>query len=181
MFCGNTSREIDVYLPRANKESNKINSWESRGKGGGVHVFSLIRKGGFEKLLCDLMGGCEKKADLKKNHLPPPPPAVYIMNAALLRHFHTSSTNFGQTKGKGFYLTPKYRKTDLITVLEAILTGRVGKHVSLKYSVCMEIRCQIIFIKLPKASLLLASREKDPVAFCPYICLQLFFPRTTEP
>ena len=50
---------------------------------GGGHVFYLIQEGGFEKLLCDFMGGCEKNVDLKKNHLPPP--AVYIMNAALLR------------------------------------------------------------------------------------------------
>ena len=76
MFCGSTSREIDVYLPRANKESNKIYSWESRGKGGGVHVFSLIREGGFEKLLYDLMGGCEKKVDFKKIICPPPPPPL---------------------------------------------------------------------------------------------------------
>ena len=32
-----------------------------KGKGGGGHVFSLIQEGGFEKLLCDFMGGCEKK------------------------------------------------------------------------------------------------------------------------
>ena len=37
-------------------------------------------------------------------------------------------------------------KIDLVTVSDAILTG-VGKHV-LKYSVCIEIRCQVIFIKL---------------------------------
>ena len=50
---------------------------------GGGHVFSLIQEGGFEKLLCDFMGGCEKNVDLTKNHLPPPLPAVYLMNADL--------------------------------------------------------------------------------------------------
>ena len=53
------------------------------GGGGGGHVFSLTQEWGFEKLLCDFMGGCEKIVDFKNNHLPPPPPpAVYIMNAA---------------------------------------------------------------------------------------------------
>ena len=40
--------------------------------GGGGHVFSLIQEGGFEKLLCDFMGGCEKNVDLKKLIGPPP-------------------------------------------------------------------------------------------------------------
>ena len=45
--------------------------------GGGGHVFSLIQEGGFEKLMCDFMGGCEKNVDLKKNHLPPPPCSIH--------------------------------------------------------------------------------------------------------
>ena len=88
MFCGNISGEIDVYLPRANKESNKINSWESRGKGGGVHVFSVIREGGFEKLLCDLMGGCEKKFGLKKKSSAPPPPCSIHNECSLTKQIN---------------------------------------------------------------------------------------------
>ena len=39
--------------------------------GGGGMFFSLTQEGGFEKLLCDFMGGSEKNVDFKKNHLPP--------------------------------------------------------------------------------------------------------------
>ena len=50
-FCGNTTREIDVHLPRANKESNKINSWESRGRRGGGACFFFDSRGGFRKII----------------------------------------------------------------------------------------------------------------------------------
>ena len=55
---------------------------ESGGGGGGGHVVSLIQEGGFQKLLCDFMGGREKRSWFKKK-LSAPRPAVYIMNAAL--------------------------------------------------------------------------------------------------
>ena len=57
------------------------------GGGGGLPIFVLVKKGGCQKILYDLVGLILKHFALLKNILPPPPPphppAIYIINETL--------------------------------------------------------------------------------------------------
>ena len=55
------------------------------GGGGGLPIFVLVKKGGCQKILYDLVGLILKHFALLKNILypPPHPPAIYIINETL--------------------------------------------------------------------------------------------------